>query len=403
MAGKRQAETPGSKRVSPKTANAITVCHLADVHLGYRRFYKVNQKGINQRELDVCNAFEQSLEKISQAKPDVVLIAGDLFHSVRPSNRIISFAFRQISNLSHAIQAPIVIIAGNHDTARRSDAGSVLTLLAEIENVFVATTKVEDFQFPEINTRVVAVPYTALPGIEKQNFRADSKYEFNLLVCHAQVNQGWASEFDGAYVPLQSIAPHEWDYIALGHVHERKDVAFNASYSGSIECTSSDIWSEALNPKGVLKIELPAQKRELLEVGNQRTVIDLGELDLRGADAKLCIVRIQEVLEELCEPLSGAILRLRVQNISPIALAQLDYSMIRKWRREALHFELSSKVEQKTDHDQGSKDKNKAINKQSLFENLNQFCLEQVSSEQVSSDDTADIEELLKEYWRQVV
>jgi DNA repair exonuclease SbcCD nuclease subunit len=78
--------------------------------------------------------------------------------------------------------------------------------------------------------------------------RADDRFEHNILVVHAQVNEKWVSDFGGVDVELKALSPHEWDYIALGHVHIHRAVGLNAAYSGSIEHTSTNIWGEAHVP-----------------------------------------------------------------------------------------------------------------------------------------------------------
>ena len=49
-------------------------------------------------------------------KPDVVLIAGDVFHAVRPPNPAILHAYLEFSRLVRELPGiPIILIAGNHD------------------------------------------------------------------------------------------------------------------------------------------------------------------------------------------------------------------------------------------------------------------------------------------------
>lgn len=57
-------------------------------------------RGINQREADVNVAFQEAITRIISLKPDVTIIAGDLFHAVRPSNTVVTFCFRQLRRLA---------------------------------------------------------------------------------------------------------------------------------------------------------------------------------------------------------------------------------------------------------------------------------------------------------------
>ena len=64
----------------------LRLAHLADLHLGLRQFTRQTPVGINQREADVARAFRHAVDGVIAAAPDAVLIAGDVFHSVRPTN-----------------------------------------------------------------------------------------------------------------------------------------------------------------------------------------------------------------------------------------------------------------------------------------------------------------------------
>jgi len=92
----------------------MKILHVADTHLGYSAYRKVTEEGINQRELDVYNAFEQFIDYAVKTKPDLIIHAGDLFDSVRPNNRAITFSVKQLIRLSQT-DIPFIIIAGNHE------------------------------------------------------------------------------------------------------------------------------------------------------------------------------------------------------------------------------------------------------------------------------------------------
>ena len=111
----------------------MKLAHIADPHLGIRQYHRQTSTGINQREADVASAFRAAIDGVIAAKPDAVVVAGDLFHSVRPTNYAIVFAFRQFQRLRDALpNAPIVLIAGNHDTPRSVETGSILRLFEEL-------------------------------------------------------------------------------------------------------------------------------------------------------------------------------------------------------------------------------------------------------------------------------
>ena len=62
----------------------MKIVHMADSHLGFSSYSRLDQHGRNRIEEMVYSGFEQAVEKIIQLRPDAVVHAGDVFHHVRP-------------------------------------------------------------------------------------------------------------------------------------------------------------------------------------------------------------------------------------------------------------------------------------------------------------------------------
>lgn len=319
---------------------ALRVCHLADVHLGYRRYNKLAKSGVNQREVDVNLAFQEAISRIISLKPDLVIIAGDLFHSVRPSNAIVTFCFRQLRKLARESRAPVVIVGGNHEAPKRIDTGSVLQLFCEIEGVYVADGNREVFTFPEKSVAVTCLPHSAVMGLADLRLRADDRFAHNILVAHAQVNERWVSDFGGAEVELKALVPHEWDYIALGHVHVQRVVGLNAVYSGSLEHTSANIWAEAKELKGFLEVSLPTGKRVFHPLSSPREVVVIEPIDALGLEPSALMEQIINRAEAVPGGLDGKIVRLTISNLTREVYKNLDHKALRALRAQALNLTL---------------------------------------------------------------
>lgn len=318
----------------------LRIVHLADIHLGFRKYTRLTSDGINQREADIAAAFKETIQRIAILKPDIILIAGDLFHSVRPSNATLSFAFRNLKKLANATKSPIIIVAGNHESPRRVDTGSALLLLREIDGVFVADNSFEWFDFPKLSLSVCAVPHAALESVQTTDLRARDSFDYNILVTHLQTGDSWMSDIGGHEKPLQFFNPTQWDYVALGHVHLMKQVGFNAFYSGSIEHTSLNIWAESESNKGFLEFKLPDQSWKFHELTSPREVLILDPLDGPYETALDLESRIRERLTSAPGGLSGKIVRLQVRG-APRELLRLIYQKAFKdFRAEALHLAL---------------------------------------------------------------
>src|SRR5919108_5298716 len=151
----------------------VKLAHIADPHLGIRQYHRQTSSGINQREADIAHAFRAAIDGVIAAAPDAVVVAGDLFHSVRPTNSAIVFAFRQFQRLRESLpNAPIVLIAGNHDTPRSVETGSILRLFEEL-GVDVAADEARRLVYPALDLSVLAVPHQALVGPTRPSLRPE--------------------------------------------------------------------------------------------------------------------------------------------------------------------------------------------------------------------------------------
>ncbi|HEU5311052.1 MAG TPA: DNA repair exonuclease, partial [Candidatus Eisenbacteria bacterium] len=165
----------------------MKIAHLADIHLGFRQYHRLTPNGINQREADVANAFRSVIDQVIEARPDAVLVAGDLFHAVRPTNAAIIFAFRQFQRLREALpEVPVVIIAGNHDTPRSSETGSILRLYEEL-GVDVALDEPRRLAWPNLGLSVLAVPHSALRSAERPSLHPEGAEKHQILLLHGEI------------------------------------------------------------------------------------------------------------------------------------------------------------------------------------------------------------------------
>lgn len=74
------------------------------------------------RSVDFMNAFEHIVEKIiTEIKPDMFVVPGDVFDSYDPSNDVRSFLSRQMKKLLDN-NIPTIILVGNHDVCQKNHA-----------------------------------------------------------------------------------------------------------------------------------------------------------------------------------------------------------------------------------------------------------------------------------------
>src|SRR5688572_20491417 len=110
----------------------VRLAHFSDTHLGFAAHARTDPKtDINLREQDFYDAFNRTIDAILGQNPDLIVHAGDLFDTVRPSNRAINICLDGFKKLSKS-GIPTVVIAGNHETPRIRTTGSILKALGHL-------------------------------------------------------------------------------------------------------------------------------------------------------------------------------------------------------------------------------------------------------------------------------
>lgn len=325
----------------------MKIAHLADLHLGYRAYHRITSRGINQREADVAEAFRRAVARVVELRPDLVVVAGDVFHTVRPSNTAIAEAFRQFSVLTERLpDTPVVMIAGNHDSPRSADTGNILSLFREIPGMRVVYEECRAVRLPEIETSVLCMPHISLAADHETRMEPDAGFRNNVLLLHAEVTgkdgePRYRTEFGGAVVPESAIRPGEWTYGALGHHHIAEPIAANVWYAGGVERTSSFIWQEK-GPKGFLWVDTERRSVEIEEV-ETRPILDLPWIEAKGLSAAEIDERIRLSVESIEDGIRGKMVRLVVADVPRQVVRDLDHRRIREWKAEALHFHLDAR------------------------------------------------------------
>lgn len=339
----------------------MLIAHLADLHLGYRAYHRLAAGGVNQRERDVADALGRAIEQVIEARPELVLVAGDVFHSVRPSNSAIMEGFRLFMRLRAGLPGvPVVMIAGNHDSPRSIDAGTILRLLGQIPDIHVVDDAARSVRLDDPDVSVFCLPHAALAADALPELRPDTDAATNVLMLHGTVSGTGVDEqllrmveYGGAHLDREALNEDAWDYIALGHYHNATRIAQNFWYAGATERTATNIWIEADTRKGWVLYDTDTRTGEFRDV-ETREVVDLPRFSARragtgtgdgaGSDGWLTPEEIdawiQAAVEELPGGVAGKVVRLVITDVPRELFRDLDHARIRSLRAEALHFQL---------------------------------------------------------------
>lgn len=319
----------------------MKLLHVSDTHVGLTAYSRVTPEGLNQREQDLFDAFTRSIDVAIQERVDVVLHSGDLFDSVRPTNRAISHVLHQTRRL-HAAHIPFVVISGNHEAPRLRETGAVLRLLEFMPGVH-AVYKGQTEQVRIRDLLIHATPHAPTQDALLEQLRAirrDATATWNVATLHAGVmgvGDFRTGEFNEQVVP-QNELPQGMDYVALGHYHARTQIAKNVWYAGSTErCTFRERGEE----KSVNLVDLATDRVTPIPL-QTRPMIDLPQLHCEALpDGDVA----RHILERLTNArLDGAIARLKITGLRPHVYATLDRARIRQATANALHFALDPEI-----------------------------------------------------------
>jgi DNA repair protein SbcD/Mre11 len=253
---------------------AMLMLHTSDWHLG-RSLHRADLRAAQAAFLDHLVA------TVRAEKVDLVLVAGDVYDRAVPPVDAVELCEDALLRL-HATGARIMLISGNHDSARRLGFGSGLLDKAGVHlrtriGALARPVLLEDAYGP---VAVYGVPYAEpdavrgeLPpdtrghagvlGHAVRSIRADADargVRRRVVMAHGWVTGGAASDSERditvggvGQVPADTFAG--FSYVALGHLHGQQTLAGHLRYSGSPLPYS---FSEATHRKGSWLIELDA-------------------------------------------------------------------------------------------------------------------------------------------------
>lgn len=329
----------------------MKLAHLADLHLGFRQYHRQTPTGHNQREVDVGQVFKRAFDQIIEAKPDAVLVAGDLFHTVRPTNPAILFAFREFARLRAALpKSPIIIVAGNHDTPRTAETGWILTLLGDL-GIDVATDTSRRLVYPELDLSVLAVPFAATLNRGDERWAPGDKEKYQVLLIHGEV-EGLVPEERRPleYGPLLSsseLSEANFNYVALGHYHVQKEIRPRVWYSGALDYVSPNPWGELaeerdlkIKGKGWLLVDLAKNTVTRKPVDPPRRLIDLLPLEGAGRTAAELDKMLSTALTGIKGGFKDQVVRQVIFNVPRQTEREMNHTAIRLAQSEALHLRL---------------------------------------------------------------
>lgn len=275
----------------------MKLLHLSDLHLGKR----VNDFSMLE---DQAYILRQILQIVDAQKPDGVLIAGDVYDKTVPPAEAVTLFDTFLTALAKRA-LPTFVISGNHDSAERIAFGAHLMdgrgiYLSPVYRGAGQPVRLEDAYGPVyIHLLPFLKPATvrhAYPEAEIRSYNDAvacavaaldvDKSARNVLLAHQFVTGAARCESEevsvGGLDNIDAVVFADFDYVALGHIHNPQNVGKNLRYCGTPLKYS---FSEAECQKSVTMVELREKGNMEISAIPLMPLHDLREI--RGTYAEL--------------------------------------------------------------------------------------------------------------------
>ena len=250
----------------------MKLIHTSDWHLGM-------PLGTGSYAEDQRYFLQQLYDLIEKEQVGAVLLSGDVYDSSVANAEAISLYNEAVTKICLELNCPMIVIAGNHDSAARlascrellKASGLYVTgrLSRDLDPVLLDGGKVAVYSLPFFGRDEV----TALLPEKKEEIRSQEtammvvcdkiretmdKTRKNIVLSHSLIVSAELSESDrsarvGFATAVSKDVFADFDYAALGHIHKPQIIGDGIRYCGSP--LKYSFGSEETQEKGVVLID----------------------------------------------------------------------------------------------------------------------------------------------------
>ena len=253
----------------------MKIVHCSDLHLGKR--FSGNKDYVKKRYMDFFNAFAVFVDRVEEIKPDVCLIAGDIFDKKEINPDILSKTEYLFKKLKDNVKKDIIAIEGNHDNSRILEE-SWLEYLQE-QNILKVFYYNKDFEeknylkIDDINFYPVGYPGFMIDEALTKLSEKLNPQEKNIVVVHTGIS-GSTNTLPGLVsTSILDLFKDKAIYIAGGHIHSFTTYPKEKPYffvSGSLEF--SNVQNEKSDKKGFILFDTDTLNYEFIELEHRKRI-----------------------------------------------------------------------------------------------------------------------------------
>ena len=253
----------------------MKIVHCSDLHLGKR--FSGNKDYVKKRYMDFFNAFATFIDKVEEIKPDVCLIAGDIFDKKEINPDILSKTEYLFKRLKDNVKKDLIAIEGNHDNSRILEE-SWLEYLQE-QNILKVFYYNKDFEeknylkIDDINFYPVGYPGFMIDEALTKLSEKLNPQEKNIVIVHTGIS-GSTNTLPGLVsTSILDLFKDKAIYIAGGHIHSFTTYPKEKPYffvSGSLEF--SNVQNEKSDKKGFILFDTDTLNYEFIELEHRKRI-----------------------------------------------------------------------------------------------------------------------------------
>ena len=253
----------------------MKIVHCSDLHLGKR--FSGNKDYVKKRYMDFFNAFSAFVDKVEEIKPDVCLIAGDIFDKREINPDILSKTEYLFKRLKNNVKKEIIAIEGNHDNSKILEE-SWLEYLQE-QNILKVFYYNKDFEeknylkIDDINFYPVGYPGFMIDEALTKLSKKLNPQEKNIVIVHTGIS-GSTNTLPGLVsTSILDLFKDKAIYIAGGHIHSFTTYPKEKPYffvSGSLEF--SNVQNEKSDKKGFILFDTNTLNYEFIELEHRKRI-----------------------------------------------------------------------------------------------------------------------------------
>ena len=253
----------------------MKIVHCSDLHLGKR--FSGNKDYVKKRYMDFFNAFAVFVDRVEEIKPDVCLIAGDIFDKREINPDILSKTESLFKRLRDNVKNDIIAIEGNHDNSRILEE-SWLEYLQE-QNILKVFYYNRDFdeknylKIDDINFYPVGYPGFMIDEALTKLSEKLNPQEKNIVIVHTGIS-GSTNTLPGLVsTSILDLFKDKAIYIAGGHIHSFTTYPKEKPYffvSGSLEF--SNVQNEKSDKKGFILFDTDTLNYEFIELEHRKRI-----------------------------------------------------------------------------------------------------------------------------------